>query len=268
LKSNDFLFTWKPERWPYEKLRAQIDEFEAGRTIDEPWSCQAHNKIRPGARAYLYKQGDPPRGIFAVAQVVGRAEERNDAKKGEGRYVVPLRFEVLLDPTKRFLATENDLLNLPVPRHRWSTRASGIGLEEEVARVIDDLAAREQSTAASALYSGDGDRSLSPGKRERLAEVYERDQTLVDELKHLYKDHCQICDSMPFNGRFGRIVEGHHIRWLCQGGTDSLDNLMLLCPNHHAAVHAKDPAFDRTTLAFRFGPKIVPIRRNLHLKPA
>lgn len=267
MESNDFLFTWKPDKWPYEKLRALVDSFAAGRVVVEPWRCQAHRMVRPGARAYLYKQGDSPRGIFAVAEIIGPAEERSDTKEGEGRYVVPLRFEVLLDPTERFLISESDLLHLPAPAHRWKTQASGIVLEAEVARAIDDVAAKEHARVPGSSYSGNGDESLSPGKRERLAEVYERDQTVVDELKRLYRGHCQICNSVPFNGHFGSIIEGHHIEWLCRGGADSLDNLVILCPNHHAAIHAANPAFDRTKLEFRFGTKAVPIRLDLHLKP-
>jgi 5-methylcytosine-specific restriction enzyme A len=75
----------------------------------------------------------------------------------------------------------------------------------------------------------------------------------------MYEGCCQICKSVPFKGQFGSIAEGHHIDWLCRGGKDTLDNLILLCPNHHAAIHAANPAFDRSRLEFRFGPKRVPI---------
>ena len=60
----------------------------------------------------------------------------------------------------------------------------------------------------------------------------------------------------------------HHIQWLCRGGADTLDNLVLLCPNHHAAMHAADPEFDRSKLEFRFGSKVIPIRLDRHLTQA
>jgi hypothetical protein len=265
VESNDFLFTWKPDKWPYEKLRALIDAFEAGRVVVEPWSCQAHRQIGPGKRAYLFKQGAPPRGIFGIAEVVGSAEERDDTEPGEGGYMVPLRFEVLLDPTKHLLVPESDLLRLPAPDHRWRTQASGVRLEPDVARAIDAVAAREHSGLARITFGEEGG-ALPLEKRERLVEVYERDQTLVDQLKRLYGGQCQICDSVPFKGLFGNIVEAHHVQWLCRGGADTLDNLVLLCPNHHAAIHAADPEFDRSKLEFRFGAKIVPIRLDRHLR--
>ena len=30
---------------------------------------------------------------------------------------------------------------------------------------------------------------------------------------------------------------GARIQWLSRGGDDTLENLMLVCPNHHAAIH-------------------------------
>lgn len=258
---NDFLFTWSTNNWPYEELRKLIDAFQAGHDVVEPWRCHAHKMVHRGARGYLYKQGDSPRGVFAVAKVDGPAEKRDDVQPGEEEYAVPLRFEILLDPMKRLLVSESDLSHLPAPAHRWHAIGSGVRLEAKVARAIDHIAAREQPRSHGAT-----DDESSPEKRERLAEVYERDQALVDELKRLYKGQCQICSMVPFNGVFGRIVEGHHLDWLCRGGSDSRGNLVLLCPNHHAAVHAADPTFDRVKLEFHFGPKVVPIRLDLHLR--
>jgi hypothetical protein len=265
METSDFLFTWKPEKWPYENLRALIDAFRAGQSVTERWRCSAHLQVGPGKRAYLFKQGAPPRGIFATAEIVGPAERNTDAEHGEARYVVPLHFEVLLDPTKRLLISEADLLRLPAPEHRWRTQASGVGLEPDVARAIDAVAARElRSLSLSSSARGSGT-VATPEKVERLVEVYERDQVLVERLKRLYDGRCQICGSMPFNGLLGSITEAHHIQWLCRGGPDILGNMVLLCPNHHAAMHACDPKFDRGKLEFTFAAKVLPIRLDLHL---
>jgi hypothetical protein len=266
LESNDFLFTWKPDKWPYEKLRALTDAMAAGQVVEEPWRCQAHRQIGMGKRAYLFKQGALPRGIFGIAEVVGPPEEHDAAEPGEGRYMVPLRFEILFDPTKRLLMTEEELLRLPAPHHRWRTQASGIRLEPEVARAIDAKAAKQGLVRFKDHESGDG--IASPQKRERLIEVYDRDQTLAKELKRLYGGECQICGSAPFNGVFGDVSEAHHIQWLSRGGQNTLDNVILLCPNHHAAIHSADPEFDRDKLEFQFGSKAVPVRLNRHLKPS
>lgn len=104
-------------------------------------------------------------------------------------------------------------------------------------------------------------------KQERLVEIYCRDQTLANQLKRIYEGKCQICGSVPYNGEYGNITEAHHIKWLCRGGSDTLDNLVLLCPNHHAAMHSADPQFDSAKNEFQLGAKKIPIRLNRHLPP-
>jgi putative restriction endonuclease len=65
-----------------------------------------------------------------------------------------------------------------------------------------------------------------------------RDSPLSREVKKIYEHHCQICDeAMP--GADGRTYsEGAHVKPLGRPhiGRDSLDNLLCLCPNHHAQL--------------------------------
>src|SRR5437868_2241625 len=69
--ANDYLFTWKQDKWPYEKLRALVDAFEAGKQVTEPWRCLAHNMVKQGDSAYVLKQGRGSRGIFGVGTISG-----------------------------------------------------------------------------------------------------------------------------------------------------------------------------------------------------
>jgi 5-methylcytosine-specific restriction endonuclease McrA len=217
--------------------------------------------VREGDRAYVYKQGRPPRGIFATGTIVGPAEERRVARRNENRFVVPIEFEVFVDPAERFLVSNDDLLKISVPTP-WNTQRSGMPLTPEVAGSVEGLLNRHFSSAwPQSQKARDYAR-----KTERFIEVYERDQALVRDLEELYDGCCQICGSKPFGGDLGRLTEGHHIQWLCRGGSNSRDNLVLLCPNHHAAMHETDPEFDPLNLVFRFGSNSVPIRLDRHLK--
>lgn len=54
--------------------------------------------------------------------------------------------------------------------------------------------------------------------QKRWAAVYEK-----------YGGRCAICG-------FADIVEVHHLNSRALGGTDDLNNLILLCPNHHAMI--------------------------------
>lgn len=74
----------------------------------------------------------------------------------------------------------------------------------------------------------------------------------VEALQGLYAGQCQICLYNP-KKRYGhRTCHGHHIQWLSRGGEDEIDNMVLVCPNHHGAIHRDDAPFDFADLAFSF----------------
>lgn len=80
-----------------------------------------------------------------------------------------------------------------------------------------------------------------------------RNRDLVQELQKLYDGRCQLCGWGPRSIYGYPLCHGHHIQWLSRGGDDTIRNLMLLCPNHHAAVHRCDAPLDYLDMAFDFG---------------
>lgn len=53
------------------------------------------------------------------------------------------------------------------------------------------------------------------------------------------KGICQLCgENAPFLNKEGEpFLEVHHIKELANGGSDSLDNVIALCPNCHRKIH-------------------------------
>jgi hypothetical protein len=84
-------------------------------------------------------------------------------------------------------------------------------------------------------------------------------------LQERYGGKCQICLYDPLE-RYGRhVCHAHHIQWLSRGGEDKLKNLVLICPNHHAAIHQVDAPFDFADLTFEFRKGTVKGRESLQL---
>lgn len=74
-----------------------------------------------------------------------------------------------------------------------------------------------------------------PDKLQRVVEVTKRNTTIVKQLKELYNHECQICGiRIPVaNNQF--ICEVHHVQPLGSHlGADKSENMIVLCPNHHA----------------------------------
>jgi 5-methylcytosine-specific restriction protein A len=89
-------------------------------------------------------------------------------------------------------------------------------------------------------------------RRYLMTEAVSRDRGLVEQLRNLYRGECQICSWAPRRTYKAELCEAHHVRWLSRGGSDILENLVLVCPNHHRAIHSCDAPFDFGQNAFLF----------------
>ena len=54
------------------------------------------------------------------------------------------------------------------------------------------------------------------------------------------KGNCQLCEKpAPFNRKNGSpYLEVHHIEYLANEGSDTIDNVAALCPNCHRKMHS------------------------------
>jgi len=89
-------------------------------------------------------------------------------------------------------------------------------------------------------YNSEADRRIS------IVQRLMRDSKISKEVKHLYNYICQVCGmSIELNGI--KYAEGAHIKPLGRphNGSDSLENLLCLCPNHHVMFDLGAFAIDR-----------------------
>jgi hypothetical protein len=95
-------------------------------------------------------------------------------------------------------------------------------------------------------------------------ETTHRNRRFVEELREIYSGQCQICLWSPRNIYETDLCESHHVRWLSRGGEDKRENLVLLCPNHHRAIHRVDAPFDWEDRSFVFSNLKEPLRLEKH----
>ncbi|AWU95589.1 HNH endonuclease [Azospirillum ramasamyi] len=118
---------------------------------------------------------------------------------------------------------------------------------------------------AVAVLIRDEEPGLAEERRRYLTtEAVRRDRQHVEALRDLYDGRCQICEWAP-RARYGAdICEGHHVRWLSRGGDDALTNMVLICPNHHRAIHRVDAPFDFAAGGFLTADGIECLSLNRH----
>ncbi len=99
-------------------------------------------------------------------------------------------------------------------------------------------------------------------------EVTRRNSEKVKQLRELYNGSCQICEWSPRQIYDAELCQAHHIQWLSQGGTDDLANMILVCPNHHQAIHKLDAVLDYQKLTFHFRSQTEEVKLDRHLRLA
>lgn len=92
-------------------------------------------------------------------------------------------------------------------------------------------------------------------------------QSIVTQLKNLYRGSCQICGFNPALDFGVNICEAHHISFFSETQNNDASNIIILCPNHHRLIHKLKPDFDPEMLVFiKNNKEILPVNLDYHLK--
>tara|TARA_A100001015_G_scaffold271655_1_gene325490 strand:- start:2055 stop:2882 length:828 start_codon:yes stop_codon:yes gene_type:complete len=91
-----------------------------------------------------------------------------------------------------------------------------------------------------------------PGNRDVKTKTYERSSIVSELAKRRAGGRCQLClMEAPFKTKDGSpFLETHHIVWLSNGGEDTPENTVALCPNCHRKMHSLNLKKDRDFLIY------------------
>lgn len=93
-----------------------------------------------------------------------------------------------------------------------------------------------------------------PGTRVASATQYERNEAVVAYAKKAARGFCDLCQQIaPFRAKDGPFLECHHVRPLAEGGPDTIENAVALCPNCHRKMHVLKLMADVHCLLVRIG---------------
>lgn len=78
-----------------------------------------------------------------------------------------------------------------------------------------------------------------PGTVQTKATAYYRNQYVVEYVRRRASGRCELCANLgPFVVGDGLpFLEVHHVKWLSDGGEDTIENTVALCPNCHRKMH-------------------------------
>ena len=110
--------------------------------------------------------------------------------------------------------------------------------EEEIIERTRHMSTAELRALAKQLSN------QTPKKTTVTTTQVTRNLVIAEYAKRRAEGKCQLCGkAAPFLRKNGEpYLESHHIIWLSEGGADSIDNTVALCPNCHRKMHeVKDP---------------------------
>ena len=144
-------------------------------------------------------------------------------------------------------------------RRLWDKGVKADKLAEESLEVEEERLAA-MTTAALLREYANRPQNKRPKRRSQETTCYDRDPMVVTLRKRLAKYSCEVagCQSVRFRtGRGEFFVEVHHLVQLSEGGPDTLENTVALCPTHHRLLHhgnQRHELVDELTKRRKFDP--------------
>ncbi len=103
-------------------------------------------------------------------------------------------------------------------------------------------------------------------EKYHLSKIRKLNRKIGEYLKKVYDFRCQICGEYVGNIYGAKIAECHHINYFVSSLNNEISNLLIVCPNHHRIIHAKNPEFDFGEKIYRYPNGFEErLKLNIHL---
>ncbi len=94
------------------------------------------------------------------------------------------------------------------------------------------------------------DKSAKIEEKLKLEKIRKLNRAIGNNLKLIYNFRCQICGNNFGKKYNGNIVEAHHIQSFTKTMNNDVENILIICPNHHRIIHKVDPMFNKKELSY------------------
>jgi len=161
----------------------------------------------------------------------------------EREYTYRGRVKLASEPFQETQKDKNNLdrevliFPLKIVGQTWNPNVKVLNeIEKKKAKSLKRLSLEEITERAKRASKKVSKRKISENS------FYERDIAVKLYSLAVADGICQLCEQpAPFKNKNGDpFLESHHIEWLSQGGTDTIDNVVALCPNCHRKMHIID----------------------------
>lgn len=87
---------------------------------------------------------------------------------------------------------------------------------------------------------------------QKIVKIRKMTRAIGDSLKAVYGYRCQICGEYIGERYDSNVIQAHHIDYFTHSMNNDSSNIMIVCPNHHAIIHDRNPIFYRDQKIFLY----------------
>ena len=229
-------------------------------------SCGVTKDIQQGDRVFLLLQGAARPGVIGSGWALQEPYEDEHWKDpSRTALYVQVCFDILINPFEKQHLERQTLQDGVLGTVRWNTQSSGITIN---AKAAEELEKRWEAITGKHAQPPDFDQFFDPTEAETEESTepperfevttfrFNRDRLLPEQLKEAYDFQCQRCDYVIQNPDGSRYAEAAHVHPLEHGGTDTVDNLLCLCPTCHKELDLGCGYLDPDQLTFVDGHRL------------
>jgi 5-methylcytosine-specific restriction protein A len=137
--------------------------------------------------------------------------------------------------------------------------------EEEQVEIIKEIK-RQNKSKQELLNELQNTQETEPLRVEYSGKSYKRENSNIAKIKILRGTKCEICTKSILKKNGTEYIEAAHITPKSKKGGETLDNILLLCPNHHKEFDlGKTEIINRTKLSVTFS--LNGIEKTIKLEP-
>jgi 5-methylcytosine-specific restriction protein A len=118
-------------------------------------------------------------------------------------------------------------------------RSTPVIPKKEIDKIFDKKVKKASQLSLEELKKRASNSSSKPGKRAATTTSYQRSPVVKAYVLKRANGVCELCEQpAPFNKKNGEpYLEVHHVKQLADGGDDTIENAVALCPNCHRRMH-------------------------------
>jgi 5-methylcytosine-specific restriction protein A len=249
-----FLLTWNPTLWIIddEEWSHGIATISAGGVTEGSWSIgQRSSGVYPGDSVLLVRLAED-RGIVASGRATSVAYkdlhwDEVRAKKKDLANFVKVEWDVQVEIANR-LPTEELLEEFPEV-HWNNLMGSGVRVVDEVSEILLQHWYDHVGIVLE-VFPDEVPTYIEGGTRSVLVNRYERNPVARRACLDEYGANCAVCgfDGQKTYGKEGDgLIHVHHRIEISQVRheyeVDPINDLIPVCPNCHAMIHRRRPAY-------------------------